>query len=664
MRDLNLSPSEGIDALVNGVLGAPEATDPAEWLRLIDPPPGRQEAAALLARVAHARTVNEAGLGTGPAPPERLAALRAELARRGLDGFVVPLADEHQDEFVPPRARRLAWLTGFTGSAGLAFVLAETAAIFVDGRYILQVEDQVDTARFRPRHLARQPPAAWLAETLPAGARLGYDPWLHTLDGLARLEAGCAEADATLVPVEDNPIDAVWSSQPAPPLSPAVPHGVDHAGLDSSAKRAALADHLAEQRIDAVVLSAPESIAWLLNMRGGDLPNTPVVLCFAILESSGAVALFVDPRKITKALSAAFAGTVAIQPPAGLGPALDRLGRTGRRVRIDPQTAPVWITRRLREAGCEPVRGPDPCAMPKACKNAAELAGARAAHIRDGCALVRFLAWLDAAAPSGAVTELAASRKLYRARAADPLFRGVSFDAIAGADANGAIVHYRVDGASNRTLAPGSVFLIDSGGQYLDGTTDVTRTVYVRTADGAPAAAEIRDRFTRVLKGHIAVAVAVFPEGVDGGQLDTLARVALWRAGLDYDHGTGHGVGSFLGVHEGPQRISRTGASVALAPGMILSNEPGYYKAGAYGIRIENLVVVVEHEMPAGAELPLLALETITFAPIDRALIAPALMTADEIAWLDRYHETVFDKLAPGLDEDTTRWLGAACAPL
>ena len=655
---------DDIDALVNGVLGAPEATDPAGWLCLIDPPPGAAEAAALLDRVAHARAGNETGLGVSPAPPERLAALRAELARRGLDGFVVPLADEHQGEFVPPRAQRLAWLTGFAGSAGLAIVLARTAAIFVDGRYVLQVENQVDTERFRPLHLARQTPTDWLAETLSAGSRLGYDPWLHTLDGLARLEAACADAGAALVAVADNPIDAVWPSQPAPPISPAVPHGVDRAGLDSAAKRAALADNLTARKIDAVVLSAPDSIAWLLNMRGGDVPNTPLVLSFAILESSGAVALFVDPRKITGALSAAFAGTVAIHPPAGLGPALDELGKAGRRVRIDPRTAPAWIAHRLREAGCEPVRGPDPCAMPKACKNMVELAGARAAHVRDGRALVRFLAWLESAAPSGAVTELDASRELYRARATDPLFRGVSFDAIAGAGANGAIVHYRVDEASNRTLEPGAIFLIDSGGQYLDGTTDVTRTVHVRRADGAPPPAEIRDRFTRVLKGHIAVAAAVFPNGVNGCQLDTLARAALWRAGLDYDHGTGHGVGSFLGVHEGPQRISKVGASAALAPGMILSNEPGYYKAGAYGIRIENLVVVVEHEAPAGAELPLLALETITFAPIDRALIEPALMTPDEIAWLDRYHETVFARLAPGLDEGPVRWLGAACAPL
>ncbi len=655
---------DDIDALVNGILGAPEATDPAGWLCLIDPLPDAEQAAALLARVARARAEDQTGLGTSPAPPERLAALRAELARRGLDGFVVPLADEHQGEFVPPRAQRLAWLTGFTGSAGLAIVLAETAAIFVDGRYTLQVESQIDTGSFRPLHLTEQPPAAWLAKTLPAGARLGYDPWLHTLDGLARLETACADAGAAVVPVSDNPIDAVWSTQPAPPISPAVPHGADYAGLDSAAKRAALAETLSAREIDAVVLSAPDSIAWLLNMRGADVPNTPLVLSFAILESSGAVALFVDPRKITKALSASFAGAVAVQSFAGLGAALDSLGKAGRAVQIDPQTAPVWIAHRLREAGCEPVRRPDPCTMPKACKNTVELAGTRAAHVRDGRALARFLAWLDSAVPSGAVTELEASRELYRARAADPLFRGVSFDAIAGAGPNGAIVHYRVDEASNRILEPGSIFLIDSGGQYLDGTTDVTRTVHIRTFDGAPASAEVRDRFTRVLKGHIAVARAVFPCGVNGGQLDTLARAALWQAGLDYDHGTGHGVGSFLGVHEGPQRISKAGASVALAPGMILSNEPGYYKTGAYGIRIENLVIVVEHEPVAGADRPLLAMETITFAPIDRALIERALMSPDEIAWLDQYHETVFAKLAPGLDERTTGWLGAACAPL
>ena len=665
-----------LDSLLDGVLGAPEPIDPAGWLCLIDPPPGTDEAAALLSRVADRRRGDATGLGVSPAPPERLAALRAELGRRGLDGFVVPLADEHQGEFVPPRAQRLAWLTGFTGSAGLAIVLAETAAIFIDGRYTLQVESQVDTGCFSPLHLTEQPPADWLAANLAAGAKLGYDPWLLTLDGLARIEAGCARAEAALAAVDGNPIDAVWAGQPAPPISPAVPHGPEYAGLAVAAKREAIAGILREKKIDAVVLSAPDSIAWLLNMRGADVSNTPLVLSFAILEASGAVALFVDPRKITKALAAAFASTVAIHPVARLGPALDGLAKAGRRIQIDPQTAPVWIATRLTDAGCAPVRGADPCTMPKACKNPAELDGTRAAHVRDGRALVRFLAWLDHATPSGEVTELQASRRLFELRAEGALFRGVSFDSIAGAGPNGAIVHYRVDERSSRTLEPGSVFLIDSGGQYLDGTTDVTRTVLVRSTagadgdDGAADAAgaaglgEVRDRFTRVLKGHIAVATAVFPRGVNGGQLDTLARSALWQAGLDYDHGTGHGVGSFLGVHEGPQRISKAGASVPLAPGMIVSNEPGYYKTGAYGIRIENLVIVTERDGPADGERPLLGFETITLAPIDRALIEKPLMTRDEIAWLDRYHAEVLAKLAPDLDAPTVAWLTAACAPL
>ena len=654
-----------LESLVDGVLGAPEPIDAAGWLCLIDPPPGADEAAALLARVADRRAGEATGLGVSPAPAERLAALRAELAGRGLDGFVVPLADEHQGEFVPPRAQRLAWLTGFTGSAGLAIVLAETAAIFIDGRYTLQVESQVDSGCFTPLHLVEQPPAEWLAANLAAGAKLGYDPWLLTLDGVARLEAGAARAEAALVAVDGNPIDAVWAAQPAPPISPAVPHAPEFAGLASSTKREAVAETLREKRMDAVVLSAPDSIAWLLNMRGADVSNTPLVLSFAILEASGAVALFVDARKITKALEKAFAGTVAIHPLARLGPALDGLAKAGgRRIQIDPQTAPVWIAARLSDAGCEPSRGTDPCTMPKACKNPAELDGTRAAHVRDGRALVRFLAWLDQATPSGEITELQASRRLYDLRAQDNSFRGVSFDSIAGAGPNGAIVHYRVDERSSRTLEPGAVFLIDSGGQYLDGTTDVTRTVLVRSHDGAQGPEEVRDRFTRVLKGHIAVATAVFPRGVNGGQLDTLARSALWQAGLDYDHGTGHGVGSFLGVHEGPQRIAKVGASAPLAPGMIVSNEPGYYKAGAYGIRIENLVIVTERDGPDGADRPLLGFETITLAPIDRALIEPALMTAHEIAWLDRYHAEVLAKLAPELDEATIAWLEAACAPL
>ena len=653
-----------VEGLMRGVLGAPEGVDADGWLGLLDPPPGPAEARALRAQLAGMRGREATGLGASPAPAERLAALRAELARRGLDGFAVPLADEHQGEFVAPRARRLAWLTGFTGSAGLAVVLADEAALFVDGRYTLQAGREVDTALFTPVHNRETPPAAWLARALPAGARLGYDPWLHTPEGVDGLRSGCAEAGAEAVAVDGNPVDEVWVGQPATPIAPAAPQDLAHAGLASIVKRRAVGDSLAGRKLDAAVLSAPDSIAWLLNMRGGDVPNTPLVLCFAVLKASGAVTLFVDRRKVTRALAAALDDGVEIRPPEALGPELDALARAGSRVRIDSRTVPAWIADRLEAAGCEPAPGADPCALPKACKNAVELEGARAAHVRDGRALVRFLAWLDGAARSGTVTELEASRQLTGLRAEDPLFRGVSFEPIAGAGPNGAIVHYRVDERSNRRLEPGTVFLIDSGGQYLDGTTDVTRTVHVRGRGGGPADPEIRDRFTRVLKGHIALAAAVFPRGVKGGQLDTLARAPLWQAGLDYDHGTGHGVGSYLGVHEGPQHISAAGPQTALAPGMILSNEPGCYKPGAYGIRIENLVVVVERGPAVEGGRALLGFETLTLAPIDRALIDPASMTDAETAWLDAYHNEVREKLSPGLDRRTRAWLAAACAPL
>ena len=657
-----LSPEE--EAFLRGIVAAPEPVGPARWVSLVVAEPKATDVALWTGRAAALRAAADDGLGRSPAPPERLDSLRAELKRRALDGFVVPLADEHQGEFVAPRAQRLAWLTGFTGSAGLAIVLADKAAIFVDGRYTLQVGNEVDAKRFSPLHITERPPDGWIAAELPDGGALGYDPWLHTPDGAARLEAACAKAGGRLAAVDGNPVDAVWSGQPAPPISPAVPHPPQFAGIDSAAKRAAIAETLTENGADAAVLTAPDSIAWLFNMRGADIGNTPVALAFAIVEATGGASLFIDRRKVTRELAATLGDAVAIAAPEALGPALDGLAAAGRKVRLDPRTAPAWIARRLEAAGSEPLRGDDPCALPKACKNPVEVAGARAAHIRDGRALVRFLAWLDAEAPAGTVTELDAADRLFALRAEGERFRGLSFDTIAGAGPNGAIVHYRVSEASNRRLEPGSVFLLDSGGQYLDGTTDVTRTIYIRDDSGASPPEEIRDRFTRVLKGHIALAKAVFPRGATGGQLDILARKALWEAGLDYDHGTGHGVGSFLGVHEGPARISKIPSGAALAPGMILSNEPGYYKPGAYGIRIENLVVVVEADPPEGAERTLYGFETVTLAPIDRRLIEPSLLTPDETGWLDAYHARVLDAHADLLDGGTRVWLERACAPL
>jgi Xaa-Pro aminopeptidase len=588
----------------------------------------------------------------------RLALLRAELARRGLTGFLVPRADEHQGEYVPPSAQRLAWLTGFTGSAGLAVVLADAAAIFVDGRYTLQVRAQVPPDLLEPHHVTQRPPREWLRARLRPGDRLGFDPWLHTVEGAERLEATCAGAGATLVACEDNPVDAVWSDRPEPPRAPVVPHRLELAGRASADKRREVAAALEREGADAAVLTQPDSIAWLLNVRGGDVEHTPLPLAFALAHRDGTVDLFVDPRKLSPGLADHLGDGVRVAPPEALGPALDRLGAAGRRVQAEPATAAAWLARRLAAAGATLVRGDDPCVLPKACKNPVELAGARAAHQRDGAALCRFLAWLAREAPGGGLTEVSAAARLDACRAEQEAFREPSFPTISGAGPNGAIVHYRATPETDRPLAAGQLYLVDSGGQYLDGTTDVTRTVAI----GAPSA-EQRDRFTRVLRGHIGLAQARFPEGTTGAQLDALARAPLWDAGLDYDHGTGHGVGSYLGVHEGPQRISK-GGHEALRAGMIVSNEPGYYKTGEYGIRIESLVAVTPVGRPAGGEVDLLGFETLTLAPIDLALVEPALLTAAERAWLDAYHARVRQTLAPLVDAETAAWLAAATRPV
>ncbi|MBI3710197.1 MAG: aminopeptidase P family protein [Proteobacteria bacterium] len=600
----------------------------------------------------------DAGLGPGDWTASRLDAFRAELVRSGLSGFVLPRGDEHQGEYVAPRSERLAWLTGFNGSAGLAIILKDRAAIFVDGRYTLQVRNQTDQTLFEPRHLVDEPPADWLAKTVRRGDRIGYDPWLHTADALHRLREACAQAEAELVAVQRNPVDAVWSNQP-PPLAPVIAYGIEFAGRDSAAKRTELAARLMADGYAAAVIAAPDAIAWLLNIRGGDVPHTPLPLSFAVLRADGQVDLFIDPRKLMPGLNSHLGNAVRVAPPAELGAALDALGRAKARVLVDTTSTACWISERLERAGARIGRGQDPCALPKACKNAVELDNIRAAHRRDGAALTRFLAWLAAEAPKGRLTELDAARRLLEFRRSGERFRDLSFSTISGAGANGAIVHYRVTAETSRPIESGTLYLVDSGAQYLDGTTDVTRTVAI----GAPTA-EQRDRFTRVLKGHIALATARFPKGTSGSQLDALARRALWEVGLDFDHGTGHGVGSYLSVHEGPHRISKAPNTVALQPGMIVSDEPGYYKTGAYGIRIENLIAVRELEAPAGAERPLLGFEVLTLAPIDRALVEPALMTAPETAWFDAYHARVRETLTPLVDEATAAWLAAATRPM
>lgn len=589
-----------------------------------------------------------------PTPTSRLTALRAELHRQGVDGVLVPRSDEFLGEYVPPSAERLAWLTGFTGSAGLALVLPNRAFLFVDGRYITQAEVETDPALWTRRHLIDQPPAETL-KAEAAGLRIGYDPWLHSEAALERL----ANTGAILVPLDRNPIDAVWTDRPTPPVAPAFPHALALSGRDSTEKRDAAAAALNAAGEAAVVIADPHSVAWLLNIRGRDLAHTPLVLARAILRTDATVELFLDPARADAALRAHLGNTVSLHPPAEFGPALDALA--GARVRIDPDITPAWISQRLRAAGAEPVAGEDPCRLPRALKNAVEQDGARAAHRRDAVALTRFLAWFAEQAPRGTETELSAAARLSALRAESPDFVAESFPAISGAGEHGAIIHYRVTPASDRRIHPDECYLIDSGAQYRDGTTDVTRTLWTGPGDPPP---EVTERYTRVLKGHLALAATRFPEGVAGPHLDAVARLSLWGAGLDYDHGTGHGVGSFLSVHEGPAGFSRMAKAVPLRPGMILSDEPGFYAPGAYGIRIENLLLVQPAEELPGQVKPFLRFETLTLAPYDRRLIRADMLTGDERHLVDAYHARVLSEIGSLLPHDVADWLRRACAPL
>ena len=588
----------------------------------------------------------------------RVAALRTELARRGLTGFIVPRSDRHQNEYVPSGEQRLAWLTGFTGSAGVAIVLRHRAVLFVDGRYTLQVRNQVDTSIFTIEHLIEMPLDRWIGENLTADDRLGYDPWLHTVEAVERLEKACAAVGARLIAVEPDLIDAIWTDRPAPPLGAVKLHDLRFAGEATAEKLARIRAELAKQRADALVVSDPHAVAWTFNIRGADVAHTPLPLAFAVISQADRPSLYIDGRKLSNEVRSRLETLVDVCEPSDFARALEELGRQRKDVRLDQGTAGEALARLITSHGGKVSRGACPIALMKAVKNDVEIAGTRAAHVRDGAALTRFLAWFDREAPRGKLTEIDAVAALESFRRDTGLLKDISFPTIAAAGPDGAIVHYRVTTKSNRIIAPGELFLIDSGGQYEDGTTDVTRTVAV----GEPTA-EMRDRFTRVLKGHVAVARAVFPEGTTGAQLDSFARQFLWLQGLDFDHGTGHGVGSYLSVHEGPARISKLGTT-ALKPGMILSNEPGYYKAGAYGIRIENLVLVIRAAPVAGAEKPLNAFETLTLAPIDRRLIVAEMLTPEEAAWLDAYHARVFETLAPLLDTETRPWLAAASRPL
>jgi len=589
---------------------------------------------------------------------DHLPLIRAAMAEQGMDGFLIPHEDEHQNEYLPPANDRLAWASGFTGSAGAAVVLRNAAAIFVDGRYALQVRDQVDGELFEIRDLLEGGVPAYLRETVRPGWVIGYDARLHSPEALERLSGAAAKAGAALRAVDVNPLDKAWGdARPAQPAAPVVPHPLQYAGEESAAKRARIGAALAEQGADAAVLTSPASIAWLFNIRGGDVIRSPLPLAQAILAADGTARLFLEPAKVTADLPAWLGNQVRLETPADLEDALAEL--KGRPVLVDPAQSATWYVETLKVAGATIVSAPDPCALPRACKNPVEIEGARRAHLRDGAALTRFLHWVATEAQESLPDEIEVVGKLEAFREAGGAMKDLSFDTIAGATANGAICHYHPSRRLNRRTERGSLLLVDSGAQYLDGTTDVTRTLAI----GEPTPEMVRC-FTLVLKGHLALARVRFPAGTTGSALDALARVALWAAGLDYDHGTGHGVGSYLGVHEGPQRIAKQPNAVALAPGMIVSNEPGYYKAGAYGIRIENLQAVTEATSIPGGERPMLGFETLTLAPIDRRLVARELLTGEERAQLDAYHARVLEAVGPLVPAEVAAWLKEACAPI
>ena len=581
--------------------------------------------------------------------PPRLTALREQITADGLDGFLVPRADAHQGEYVADRDQRLAWLTGFTGSAGFAAVLTDIAGVFIDGRYTLQVRDQVAEV-FTPVAWPATKLGDWLAEKRPAGGRIGFDPWLHTK---AEVDAITKAAPALELVPTDNLVDRIWEDQPDPPAGQAIPYPIEFSGEKSGDKRTRIAAAIKSDGHRAAVLTLPDSICWLLNIRGSDVTRTPLVHAFAILHDNGRVALFAEPEK--------FAGlgpdpAIDIAPVGDFLPTLAAL--TGP-IRVDKKTAPLAVSAALRTAAVEVAWADDPCTLPKACKNATEIDGTRAAHLRDGAAMVEFLAWVDREAPGGKLTEIDVATALEGFRRGTNELRDIAFDTIAGAGPNGAIVHYRVTHDTNRPVKPGELLLVDSGGQYLDGTTDITRTIAIGEARPDHIA-----YFTRVLRGMIAVSRLRFPRGLAGRDLDAVARAPLWTAGQDYDHGTGHGVGTYLSVHEGPQRLAKTG-EVPFEEGMILSNEPGYYRTGDFGIRIENLIVVEAAPPLMGADdRDMLSFETLTFAPIDLRLVDPEQMTGDEVDWLNSYHAKVRDEIGPRVSAEAAEWLEQATRPI
>ena len=647
-----------VRSLAEGQLAAPDNLDPDAWIELIQPNLSeqmRKELKKFKENLASLDVEKELP------PEERLAALRVELISRRLDGFLVPLSDEYQSEFPPSHSQRLAWVTGFTGSAGMAVVLQKSAAILVDGRYSIQVRKQTNPKLYEPLDFSGGALKEWLKKNAKGGARIGFDPWLHSQSGFAALKTKFSFNQVDLVQVETNPIDQIWTQQPPLPLAPVYIHPVSVAGRASEEKIVEIASVVKENGADAAIITSPDSIAWLLNIRGGDIPNTPVALGFLIINIDRSLELFMDERKILSETRNALGKIASIKPIDKFEKSLKKLCHQSQVIQISPSTIPVWVRNYVMAGGGKIIEREDPCVLPKACKNSIEIQGIRNAHIRDGVALCRFLYWLSEEGPKGVVDEMSAADQLLKYRIFMDNFKGLSFETISGAGSNGAIIHYRVTPKTNRNLEYGSLYLVDSGAQYIDGTTDVTRTVSI-----GPPAQEMQDRFTRVLKGHIAIAMARFPAGTSGGQLDCLARKALWEVGLDFNHGTGHGVGAFLSVHEGPQRIAKRYAEAPLRPGMVLSNEPGYYKEGAYGIRLENLLIVRKEAVDASGngENPMFKFDTVTLAPIDISLVDESLLSSHEINWLNKYHSRVLLTIGPFLNAKENAWLEGATSPL
>ena len=650
VNEITLTARE-VEAILEGLVAAP-SMDPSQWLDLIGSNVNKDLVEVLIARKAEINKATDAGFTEGPAPVERVEKLREALSKQSIDGFIVPRTDEFQGEYVPARSDRLRWLTGFSGSAGTAIILQNKAAIFVDGRYTIQVKSEVNSSNFEIFNSSDTPPHKWLAAQLSKGMKFAVDPWLYTKNGMKLVADAAKSVDAELVYLSSNPVDEVWAGQPSAPLAPISIQSLTHAGIGSANKRLDLGVDIGKRGADVAVITATDSIAWILNIRGRDVPNCPLPLSFGLLHKDGLFDLFIDARKLTPVIHDYLGNEVSVKPIGEFEDALVALGKTGKTILADPATSADQVFQKLDAGGAHIINGADPCLMAKACKNDVELNGTRAAHKRDGAKVSRFLSWMDGLDKGQSIYELDAVAKLAELRGEDPLFRDESFDTISGSGPNGAICHYRVSAASNRKLNKIDMLLVDSGGQYLDGTTDITRTIAIGTPTD-----EMKRNFTLVLKGHIALATQRFPAGITGSNLDALARAPLWAEGLDYDHGTGHGVGSYLNVHEGPQRISKGPSTIALKPGMILSNEPGYYKDGEYGIRIESLVIVKLARKGENGNKDILEFETITFAPIDLNLVNREMLSDKEANWLNDYHQQVKSVVAPQVNNDVKAWL-------